>query len=310
MPNIYTFVDTTGLLSEVFESDLNFSGNWRSSSNYYRYDVVDYGVARYVCTTANTNTAPPVDLQFTAYWSLISFTSTGTSSDVDNAQAIQDVYSLAYRAYNIALTGTDLPAPESLDWVSQWLGHTYSIAVAGTNAADMAWNYAGEAWTIAVAGTNAADQAYSLAQTALNTAWAGTSAANSADMWGRDAFSLAVDGTNAAAAATALALSALNPTYSVLPYAGTVVVDFTTDKYWSLSLTGNVVFQGTNQSAVRSSTVVVKSDSSIRTLTFPSWVFLGAGVPTSIAASKTGVLTVTAFGTSASDVIAAYAVQP
>ena len=78
MPNIYTYVDYTGFLSEVAESELNFAGNWSSTSNYYRFDVVTYGEARYVCTTANTNTAPPYDRQFSTYWSIIAFTSTGT----------------------------------------------------------------------------------------------------------------------------------------------------------------------------------------------------------------------------------------
>jgi len=217
MPNIYTFVDTTGLLSEVFESDLNFSGNWRSSANYYRYDVVDYGVARYVCTTANTNTAPPVDLQFTAYWSLIAFTSTGTGSSgtnsgggVDNTQMVQDVYSLAYRAYNIALTGTDLPTPGSLDpWVMQWIGHTYNIARAGTNAANSADMWARDAYHLAVAGTNAANSADRWARDAYSLAVDGTNAAHSADSWGRDAFSIAVTGTNAANQAYSIALQAL-----------------------------------------------------------------------------------------------------
>lgn len=80
MPNIYTFVDYTGFLSEVFESDLNFAGTWRSSANYYRYDVVQYGYSRYICTVANSNNPPPDDLQFNSYWSIIVFTSTGTSS--------------------------------------------------------------------------------------------------------------------------------------------------------------------------------------------------------------------------------------
>jgi len=241
MPNIYTYVDYTGFLSEVVESDLNFAGTWRSTANYYRYDVVDYGAARYVCTTANTNTAPPFDRQFTTYWSIIAFTSTGTGSSGTNTgggasvKMVEDVYSLAYRAYNIALTGTDLPTQGSLDpWVMQWIGHTYniaragtdaahsadkwgrdafSIAVAGTNAANSAWSYAGQAWTIAVAGTDAAasaqaaaNQADSIAHQALDMAWAGTnlphSVAGTVPKWVMDwlgqTYNIAVAGTNAA----------------------------------------------------------------------------------------------------------------
>lgn len=201
MPNIYTYVDYTGYLAEVMESDLNFAGDWRSTANYYRYDVVNYGFARYVCTTANTNQAPPSDLQFNGYWSIITFTSTGTGSSGTNAgggasvQMVQDVYSLAYRAYNIALTGTDLPTPGAVDpWVMQWIGHTYNIARTGTNAAADA--------------QDAADSADMWGRTAYHLGVAGTNAANSADRWGRDAYSLAVSGTNAAAAAQAAADSA------------------------------------------------------------------------------------------------------
>lgn len=78
MLNIYTYVDYTGFISEVAEENLNFAGNWSSAPNYYRFDVVTYGEVRYVCTTANTNTAPPYDRQFSASWSIITFTSTGT----------------------------------------------------------------------------------------------------------------------------------------------------------------------------------------------------------------------------------------
>lgn len=78
MSNIYTFVDYTGFLAEVRESDLNFAGDWVSTSNYYRYDVVTYNFARWICTVANSNSPPPVDLQFNSSWSIIAFTSTGT----------------------------------------------------------------------------------------------------------------------------------------------------------------------------------------------------------------------------------------
>ena len=226
MANIYTYVDFTGFLSEVAETDLNFAGTWRSTANYYRYDVVTYGSARYVCTTANTDNAPPTNLQFNTYWSIIAFTSTGTgssgtgSSGVDYTPMIQDVYSLAYRAYSIALTGTDLPSPGAIDpWVMDWVGQTYNIAVAGTDAADQAWGYAGQAFDIAVAGTDAANQAYSLALQALQAAWVGTDTpvpsggSGSIPGWVMDwighTANVAYTGTNAADQAYSLALQAL-----------------------------------------------------------------------------------------------------
>lgn len=254
MSNIYTYVDYTGFLSEVFESSLNFAGDWRSTAHYYRFDVVTYGAARYVCTTANINSTPPFDLQFNQFWSIIAFTSTGTGSSgtntggggggggVDNTQMVQDVYSLAYRAYNIALTGTTLPTPGSVaPWVLQWIGHTYniaragtdaahsadmwgrdafSIAVNGTNAANAANSYAGQAWTIAVAGTTAAsvaqssaDAAYSLARQALTTAWTGTDLPTATTAkwvmdWIGQTYNLATAGTTAASSADSWARDA------------------------------------------------------------------------------------------------------
>lgn len=216
MPNIYTYVDYNGFLAEVAESDLNFvSGYWQSTAHYYRYDVVNYGYSLYVCTVANVGVSPPDETQFNSNWSIIAFTSTGTgssgtgSSGGASLEMVDQVYSLAYRAYNIALTGTDLPTPGALDpWVLQWLGHTYNIARAGTNAANSADSWARDAFGIAVAGTNAANSAWGYAGQAWTIAVAGTNAAataqaaaNSADMWGRDAYSLAVDGTNAAESA-------------------------------------------------------------------------------------------------------------
>ena len=204
MPNIYTYVDNTGHLAEVFESDLNFSGEWSPDENYYRFDVVTYESARYVCTSAVSVEAPPSNLQFSSYWSIIAFTSTGTASsgtisgDYASLTMAQDVYSLAYRAYSIALTGTDLPTPGAVaPWVLAWIGHTYNIATAGTNAANSAWSYAGQAYNIAVAGTNAANQANAYAGQAYNIAVAGTNAANQTDITARIAWSLSNVGTNA-----------------------------------------------------------------------------------------------------------------
>jgi hypothetical protein len=46
----------------------------------------------------------------------------------------------------------------------------------------------------------------------------------------------------------------------------------------------------------------------LRTLTFPAWKFVGAK-PSDQAASKIGILTITAFGTADTDIVAAYAVE-
>jgi hypothetical protein len=100
-------------------------------------------------------------------------------------------------------------------------------------------------------------------------------------------------------------------TSSTLTYAATTNLDCDGDGFQTLSLTGNVTFTTSNRASGRSKTIRIVADGSSRNLTFPAgWTFVGAAAPSSIAASKTAILTVTFFGTADSDAIAAYAVQP
>jgi hypothetical protein len=72
---------------------------------------------------------------------------------------------------------------------------------------------------------------------------------------------------------------------------------------------GAITFTATNYRAGAIKTVRIVSGAALRNLTFPaSWVFVGTK-PTSIAASKTGILTVTSFGTTEADCVAAWTVQ-
>lgn len=98
--------------------------------------------------------------------------------------------------------------------------------------------------------------------------------------------------------------------HSTLTYAASTAIDFTGDGFQTCSLTGNITFTTSNLAAGRSKTVRIVSDGSSRTFTFPSWVFVGAAAPASIAANKTAILTLTSFGTTDADVVAAYSVQP
>lgn len=230
MPNIYTFVDYTGYLKEIVESDLNYTGAWRSSANYYRYDVVTYSYATYVCTVANTNAEPPTLYQFDNSWSILSFTSTGTSSTGTISQSdTSALYSLAYHAYLIAIAGTNSASAAynvarlALDtaWVGTNTGggsaDTYSLARlalntawAGTSAASAAYSVARTALDTSWTGTFNAAQAYALGWSALDTAWDGTAAAQAAYSVGRTALDTAWVGTSAASAAYSLALNALH----------------------------------------------------------------------------------------------------
>jgi hypothetical protein len=70
-----------------------------------------------------------------------------------------------------------------------------------------------------------------------------------------------------------------------------------------------VTFTGSNYTAGRSVTVRVVAGADARDLTFPAdWKFVSFK-PATLAANKTGVLAVTAFGASAAECVAAWAAE-
>lgn len=76
------------------------------------------------------------------------------------------------------------------------------------------------------------------------------------------------------------------------------------------TLSANVTFSSSNLAAGRSKTVRIVCDGTPRNLTFPAgWIFLNSSKPTSIAANKTGVLSLTSFGTTDAGVVAVWAVE-
>ena len=104
----------------------------------------------------------------------------------------------------------------------------------------------------------------------------------------------------------------INFTSAALGTTGTQNLDFATDAYKTMAnITGTTTFTATNYGIGRTVTVRVinGSTTTARSIVFPaSWVFVGPE-PTTIAASKTGILTVTSFGTTEADCVAAWAVQ-
>ena len=79
------------------------------------------------------------------------------------------------------------------------------------------------------------------------------------------------------------------------------------DELQTISITANTTFQSSNALAGRSKVVKIENNGVEHTLSFPSaWTFIGQ-MPTSIAASKTGVLSLTCFENNS--VIASYAVE-
>ncbi len=99
-------------------------------------------------------------------------------------------------------------------------------------------------------------------------------------------------------------------THSTLTYAATTNIDFTAANFRTETLTGNVTFTTSNLAAGRSVTIRIIGDSSTRTLTFPAWKFVGAAAPASLAANKVAILTITSFGATDANCIAAYSAEP
>jgi len=98
--------------------------------------------------------------------------------------------------------------------------------------------------------------------------------------------------------------------HSTLTYASTTNLDFDTDNFRTVTLTGNVTFTTSNKGTMKEKVVRVICDTSSRTFLFPSgWVWLGAAAPASIAASKTAILSLKCFGSAESDIVAAYSVE-
>ena len=92
---------------------------------------------------------------------------------------------------------------------------------------------------------------------------------------------------------------------------GTVTLDFDGGQLIQLTsaLGGDITFAASNMAAGKVLSVKMVNGGSSRTLTFPTnWKFVGAK-PTTIAASKTAVLALTAYGTAEADVVAAWAVE-
>lgn len=88
----------------------------------------------------------------------------------------------------------------------------------------------------------------------------------------------------------------------------TATLDFSGDQVQTISISANTTFTTSNLAAGKSKTIKITTDGTLRTLTFPAWKFVGTK-PTDQAASKVGILTLTSFGTTDADCVAAYAVE-
>lgn len=89
-----------------------------------------------------------------------------------------------------------------------------------------------------------------------------------------------------------------------------ITLDFSGETgLYTRTAAGNITFTASNYRAGSIKTVRIIPGASSRNLTFPaSWVFVGTK-PTAVAASKVGILTITSFGTTEGDCVAAWTVQ-
>jgi len=120
-------------------------------------------------------------------------------------------------------------------------------------------------------------------------------------------------GTDATLPLVSTSTAGLQParSFSTITYGATVALDFASldAQYRTISLTGNLELTTSNLANGRTLVIRLVADANQRTFTFPTdWKFLGTK-PANIAASKVGVLSIAAFGTTNADVVAAYAVQ-
>lgn len=100
-------------------------------------------------------------------------------------------------------------------------------------------------------------------------------------------------------------------THDSLLYSPVIVLNFWERDYRTLLLDGNITFGAQRHAPGKSIAVRIRNLSGTlsRSMVFPnSWIFLGTK-PTSVAPSRTGVLSITSFGTSDGDVIAVWAAQ-
>lgn len=88
----------------------------------------------------------------------------------------------------------------------------------------------------------------------------------------------------------------------------TTTLDFSVDQLQTISISAATTFTSSNLAIGKSKTIKITTDATLRTLTFPAWRFVGKK-PTDQAASKISILTITSFGTTDADCVAAFAVE-
>lgn len=75
------------------------------------------------------------------------------------------------------------------------------------------------------------------------------------------------------------------------------------------ALTGALTFTTSNRGSGKHVDVRIVNGATLRAFTWPSWVWVGGAAPASIAANKSGLLSVRFFGSEDTDAIASWLVQ-
>ncbi len=98
---------------------------------------------------------------------------------------------------------------------------------------------------------------------------------------------------------------------ATVPYVTPYTVDFTGVGLLTMNIGGALTLTGANLYPGRAVALRLVGTGTSQNLTFPTgWAFLGSAAPSALAAGKVGVLSTSAFGTSQSDIVAAWSVQP
>lgn len=124
-----------------------------------------------------------------------------------------------------------------------------------------------------------------------------------------------VNGETGAVTLSAADVSAAPATRTVgtgLGTTGTVNLDMAAvhGTIQTITATGTITFTTSNRAAGREVTLVIAAGGSSRTLAWPSWLAVGAALPTTLASGKTLAATVTFTDTTDAAAIAAAAAQP
>jgi len=107
-----------------------------------------------------------------------------------------------------------------------------------------------------------------------------------------------------------LALKRLRMLQEALVFASNTVLNFGTHSSKRITLTGDIAFSAVGALFGSTMTVRITCDATLRNLNWPAWKFVGSAAPASIAANKTALLQLWAFGVNESDIVARYLVEP